>query len=69
MSNVKILGDSIRMSRNFHYLPKKLLREVNDAAIREKRNRYLETKWIDSLDEEFMAIVDSAIYHKKMRLG
>lgn len=51
------------MGFEFIYLPKYILKEANDASIRENRNRNLEPKWIEALPEGFTAIVQMDFYH------
>lgn len=54
-----------KMGFKFIYLPKYILKEANDASIRECRGRNLEPKWIEVLPEGFTAIVQIYFYHTK----
>lgn len=47
------------------YFTKQLLIEYNNAAIRERRNRAINEKFLDSLPEDFLFPVIFMIYHAK----
>ncbi|MDW6004425.1 HNH endonuclease [Vibrio mangrovi] len=47
------------------YLTKKDLKEANDAAVREKRNRALADEFVDNLDEDIKIPVWKIMYHAK----
>lgn len=47
------------------YLTKKDLKEINDAAVREKRNRALTDEFVDSLDESIKLPITDIFYHAK----
>lgn len=55
----------------FLYFTKKLLIEVNNAAIREKRSRVIRKERLEELDDNKLFIVIKEMYHKsgEMRLG
>lgn len=53
------------------YLTKKDLMEANEAAIREKRNKFLSKDFVNSLPDDFICVVVWEYFHSRyeMRLG
>ena len=53
------------MKKSVQYFTKSLLIEFNNAAIREKRNRQLEPKYLDKLSDDIIIPIVHIFYHTK----